>query len=605
MYRIIVLIGLVFTYLGSILSGFFGAAKPAEVKTVPVNGSLAAVDALGRETVSAGASDKKVGVFYFLWNGEHNLDGPYDVTKIIANDPNAFQSDASWTAAGGGPMGYFHHWSEPLFGYYFQADKWVVRKHCQMLTDAGVDFIVFDATNANPYIARTLDLIDVWYEYYQQGWNVPKIAFYTASYSGTVMNRIYDELYNNPEVRAKYPEIDNLWFKMNGKPMIVGIKDDEALRDDVKDYFRIKAKQWPDDKVRDGFPWMEFSRLGKLTSYYKNSPWDESIMNVSVAQHCDTCCFSSSAWYGSNDHGRSWHNGAKDASENAVLYGYNFDEQWDFAQKLDPDIVFVTGFNEWVAQRLTFRENEPFGFCDNCDEEYSRDFEPSAGVLGDNYYMQFVDRVAGFKGSTAALPAAEEVTIDIGGGFDQWDDETITGVYRDYTNDTVDRDCRGYGDTYYKDTSGRNDIADAKVAHDGEKLYFYVDTAADLTPCTDDNWMQLFVNVSGERAGYEYIVNRTSPENGKATVERITDHGYEIVGQAEIRFEGDRLMLSVERSLLGIEAEGSFCFKWADNCDPADIYSFYTKGDSAPYGRLNWVYSTAAPQPDDRSSKGC
>lgn len=67
------------------------------------------------------------------------------------------------------------------------------------------------------------------------------------------------------------------------------------------------------------------------------------------------------------------------------------------------------------------------------------------------------------RNSTAALPAAEEVTIDIGGGFDQWDDEAITGVYRDYTNDTVDRDCRGYGDTYYKDTSGRNDIADAKV----------------------------------------------------------------------------------------------------------------------------------------------
>lgn len=64
-------------------------------------------------------------------------------------------------------------------------------------------------------------------------------------------------------------------------------------------------------------------------------------------------------------------------------------------------------------------------------------------------------------------------------------------------------------------------------------------------------------------------------------------------------------MLSVERSLLGVEAEGSFFFKWADNCDPADIYSFYTRGDSAPYGRLNWVYSTAAPQPDDRSSKGC
>ncbi len=285
----------------------------------------------------------------------------------MAADPNAYRSEESWVAAGGGPMGNFHHWPEPLFGYYIQSDKWVVRKHCQMLTDAGVDFIVFDATNANPYIARTLDLIDVWYEYYQQGWNVPKIAFYTASYSGAVMNRIYDELYNNPAVREKYPEIDELWFKMNGKPMIVGVKDDKELRSDVKAYFRIKAKQWPDDRVRDGFPWMEFSRLGKLTSYYKNSPWDESIMNVSVAQHCDTCCFSSSAWYGSNDHGRSWHNGAKDTSENASLYGYNFDEQWSLARKLNPDIVFVTGFNEWVAQRLTFRENEPFGFCDNCD----------------------------------------------------------------------------------------------------------------------------------------------------------------------------------------------------------------------------------------------
>ncbi len=63
-------------------------------------------------------------------------------------------------------------------------------------------------------------------------------------------------------------------------------------------------------------------------------------------------------------------------------------------------------------------------------------------------------------------------------------------------------------------------------------------------------------------------------------------------------------MLSVERSLLGVEPNGAFCFKWADNCDPDDIYSFYTQGDSAPYGRLNWVYSTAAPQPDDRNAKG-
>ena len=82
MYRLIVLIGLVFVCLGSWISGILGIERKTEVKTAPVNGSLSAVDALGRETVSAGESDKKVGVFYFLWNGEHNLDGPYDVPKI-------------------------------------------------------------------------------------------------------------------------------------------------------------------------------------------------------------------------------------------------------------------------------------------------------------------------------------------------------------------------------------------------------------------------------------------------------------------------------------------------------------------------------------------
>ena len=53
MYRIIVLIGLVFTYLWSIAAGYFGLEKPAQVKAVSVNGSLAAVDALGRNTVRA------------------------------------------------------------------------------------------------------------------------------------------------------------------------------------------------------------------------------------------------------------------------------------------------------------------------------------------------------------------------------------------------------------------------------------------------------------------------------------------------------------------------------------------------------------------------
>ena len=52
-------------------------------------------------------------------------------------------------------------------------------------------------------------------------------------------------------------------------------------------------------------------------------------------------------------------------------------------------------------------------------------------------------------------------------------------------------------------------------------------------------------------------------------------------------------MLRVDKSLLGIAqgADASFTFKWADNYTDGDLYSFYTRSESAPYGRLNWIYT--------------
>ncbi|MBR0537274.1 MAG: hypothetical protein IJK40_03920 [Clostridia bacterium] len=357
-----------------------------------------------------------MGIFCFLWL-DHNWPGPYNIPGIVQAHPDAIESEEKWMLAGGGGYGAFHHRSEPLFGYYESRDKWVLSRHCQMLTDAGVDFLVFDTTNGAAYLDTVRDLIDVWYGCYTQGKNVPQLAFYTNANSGNVINGIYDALYNNAELGAEYPDLDDLWFTMNGKPMVVGNADDEALRPEVKAYFRIKAVQWPTDrKHSDGFPWIEFgTTLHTLGGYYKNSLKDESIMNVSVAQHCDTCRFSASAWYGGNDHGRSWHNGKKDTGEGAVLQGYNFAEQWEYAIKLDPDIVFVTGFNEWVAQRLQFVDDEAVGFCDTCNAEYSRDVEPAANELGDNYYMQMVNFIAKYKGVTAVLPQGKQTTIDFDG----------------------------------------------------------------------------------------------------------------------------------------------------------------------------------------------
>lgn len=556
-----------------------GGGKTAET-VAAVNGSLVCTDALGRSVVSAGESEKLVGVFYFLWHGQHGSNRIIDNTKLVNENPNAINSEEEWLAAGGGEQQEFHFWGEPLLGYYSSNDDWVFRKHVQMLTDAAVDFIVIDATNAFTYSESAKKLIVVWYEYLLQGWNVPRIAYYTNSYSADTINRIYDEIYNNAELKAKYPRIDELWFCMDGKPLIIGDDDDGEIRPEVKEYFRIKKSQWPnEDKKDDGFPWMEFNRSLTYQAVFRKD--GVSIVNVSVAQHSSTVTFSKTAWYGANDRTRSWHDGANDTSENAMLYGYNFAEQWEFAIKMDPDIIFITGFNEWVAQRQSVQENAPIIFVDCCDENGSRDVEPSAGVLGDNYYLQMVNYIARFKGSVSKVSKGENVTVDINGSFDQWASGKITAVYKDYVNDTADRNSIDFAQNPITDTSGRNDIVNMKIAEDDENYYFYVDTAESLTASTDGNWMTLFINEN-------YVINRTAPKNGKTDIEIKTDSGYEKVAEADIRFEGNKLMLSVEKA--DLDFDDGFSFKWADNYTENDVYSFYTTGDSAPYGRLCYRY---------------
>ena len=244
---------------------------------------------------------------------------------------------------------------------------------------------------------------------------------------------------------------------------------------------------------------------------------------------------------------------------------------------MNPDIIFVTGFNEWVAQRQAVEEEFPITFVDCADENCSRDVEPSAGKMKDNYYLQMVDYIAKFKGRTGKVSKGENVTIDIDGSFSQWDSDKITAVYRDYENDTADRSCKDFGSGFLTDNSGRNDIVKMKVCEDNEKIYFYVETAENLTPSTDKNWMTLFINE-------ELVINGNSPDKNKTDVEKNNKKA----GEADIRFEDNKLMLSVDKTM--ISDNDRIIFKWADNYTKNDVLSFYTKGDAAPYGRLCYVY---------------
>lgn len=579
-----------------------------------VNGAYGGVDDLGRTLpmdyeVAETKTNRQVGIFYFLWLGEHGTGGPYDNSAIVAANPDAIKSEKNWIAAGGGNRNEHHFWGEPLFGYYVSSDEWVMRKHLQMLTDAGVDFIVFDYTNGVAYDARVKQIIKIWYEYLEKGVDVPKLAFYTNTNSGVTMANLYKNIYNSKSLNSKYPRLSELWYQWDGKPMIVG--DPAALKKDVaaeiQDYFTIKDSQWPTvDKIDNGFPWMEFGRSLTDDSVYGVDGRKE-VMNVSVAQHSETVTFSLTAWYGFNDRTRNWHNGANDTSENAILYGYNFAEQWEYAIAKDPEMIFVTGWNEWVAQRQPGDNNYPIAFVDCADYLCSRDVEPTRGVFGDNYYMQMCEYIRKYKGADNRVYIGDRQTIDVGGDFSQWDAASVTAKYLDYTNDTEDRDNKGFGKLKYENKTGRNDIVNMKVARDNDYIYFYVDTAEDITPATDDNWMTLFIDsgVDGNADwyGYDFAVNVEKPNGSEAVLSKCDGNGWNWskAGSVKMKVEGNKMMLAISRADLGIpdnngETLIDLQFKWADNYQKDEngtynIWTFYTDGDAAPYGRFNYVYS--------------
>jgi hypothetical protein len=176
-----------------------------------------ATDALGRSlpvqtTVGPPRANKTVGIFYFLWLGQHGAQGPFDITKILAQDPNAINDPKHplW-----GPMHVPHHWGESLFGYYIYDDEAVLRKHAQMLSDAGVDMVIFDVTNQLSYPESWQALCRAWDRVRREGNRAPQIAFLCPfGDPRKVARELWEQLYG----KDLYPD---LWYRWQGKPLML------------------------------------------------------------------------------------------------------------------------------------------------------------------------------------------------------------------------------------------------------------------------------------------------------------------------------------------------------------------------------------------------
>jgi len=293
-----------------------------------------------------------------------------------------------------------------------------------------------------------------------------------------------------------------------------------------------------------------------------------------------------------------------DNSDEAWLKGANFTQQWERAFELDPKLVWVTGWNEWIFGRF---ENWVgcFGgsqvatsFPDNFDKYRSRDIEPakSWGSKGDVYYIQLADNIRKFKGMQKQNAVSAPKTIDIN-NIASWSD--IEPHYRSYKGNTMHRNHAGHGSKLtYTNTTGRNDIVASKVSRDTDFVYFYVETDNNLTDKSDPKWMRLFIDIDRDKStgweGYDFILNRNSPGDSVIVEKNINGWLWEKSGSAEYKINTKSLVLKVPFSCLGLTAGSrlNFEFKWSDNMqEDGNIMDFYVNGDVAPGGRFNYIYN--------------
>lgn len=621
-------------------------AEPQEWDIYP--DTWVATDALGRtmpgyDEVGGVKNDKRrvVGIFYITWHSDGlatSVSSPYkgDVSKVLAEHPEARLDGkhAAWTEAS-------YHWGEPELGYFLSRDEYVIRKDMSMLADAGVDVLVMDVTNAVRYWDEWETLFTTMQKMKVEGNRVPKICFW--AFNGAVVDVVQD-IYERIYKPSKYK---GLWFYWDGKPLL--LYNDNPSQDangtnrvvagyspEIKEFFTLRTMWWgyyewagkrfvgTEDHWSFGYD-LGDERVRNLPPSALAATHNGEVeqMAVTPAQHPISIIGKSWSRKGKEPvlDGRdmprpTYVEWLKDTVSNPTAYGIYFQERWDEALATDPQFLYLNDWNEWTAGKYaagkapgtelpgptTFLGRESnFYFVDQYNAEFNRTIQPMKGGYTDNYYMQMAQNIRRYKG-VRPIPVIERYhRIRIGGDFDQW--EKVMPEYRDTKGDVTHRDYPGYGGHHYTDNSGRNDIIRAKVAVDRSNVYFYVETAADITPCTDPDWMMLFIDADCDSStgwyGYDFVVNR-KVENGHTTtlMRYDTPSGtWKTVDRLRYHLKGNRMELAVSRRLLGLTDKSfTFDFKWADNpaAELTDPIAFI-EGDAAPNRRFN--YRVILPHP--------
>ncbi len=571
--------------------------------------SWVAIDDLDRvtptnETTGGIREGKQVGLFYFLCQTGSDSETPRDSTYLYntlgLDGMKAYMSDKANADA------YF--WAEPYFGYYLSTDSWVQRKHAYMLEAAGVDFIFVDLSNGATYDQSLISLFDTWRAIREEGGSTPDICLMGAGSIGAVWNNVKGYIYSE-EGMEKYGD---LFYQYKGKPLLMADISglDAETQAELRERFTIRHTwAWSiNDSVWNWLQEYEVDEAGNVKMV--NGKWGHDGNGVKeqlalcMGHHPTTSkgrSYVNSKVVYNNDYGFSMDSGA----------GLGFANSFRAIKELDPDMLLITGWNEWIAglqienvSDFAGSKRNPFYLVDQFNTEYSRDGEPMKlregdGVgFGDNYYYQMASYIREFKGWNAAAGATGQVSIDI------TDKNAFAGVgptFTDTANDTAWRSTEGYFAGYtYINSSGRNDLLTAKVSQDAEYLYFTVNTAEDVVIADDTDWMNLYLDIDGDRQngweGFDIVLNRAR-DGHYVSVESFRDGwagGH--IGQALYTVDGNTMTIRLAKAVIGVKRTATeILFKWADNATvDGHVMEFMDLGDTAPNDRYAFRYTCAA-----------
>lgn len=555
-------------------------------------------DELGRvlptaNEVGSPRDNRHVSIFYHTWHRQRP--DIYDITKILEANPENPQY---------GPVPSFHHVTEPYLGYYLSVDEFVIRKHVQMLIDAGVEVIILDQSNNDIHEAEFEAVCSVYSELYNQGIDVPKVVTLTNDEAPVI--EMYDKYYS----KGLYKD---LWYYWKGKPLILA-KKYASFSTELLEFFSMRESWAISNDTwfgngKDKWPWLD--RYPQPNYGWHEDPSIPEAMSVSAGFRVN------------GNIGRSFHNGVQPEHDQYFLpldrsltgKGLFFQDQWDRAITIDPEMIFCAGFNEYTAQHFVTDADGPWinfageyfqsgdvgrdYFIALFNQEYSREVEPAKTGIKDNYYYQMVSNIRRYKGVRNGNVDMQFDRMAINDDFSQWNN--ITYEYRDDIGDITHRNEKRFdGKESYVNESGRNDIIISKVVSSQDSVYFYVETTTDITAWSGDKWMYLLINSDGNYNtgwyGYNYLINHEVLSANKTTLKSNVNKEFSWSEPVEIDmvYVANQLHLKVAKSDLGISDFDTFYFdfKWVDNSLPTgDIMEFIDMGDAAPNARFNYRYN--------------